>query len=135
MDLSKLDSTDRMAAIAALIVVVLGAVSIANDWGVLMLVPILAGLAALAVILMPQLSPQTAMPAPKALVLVAAGVVAAVTWLIVALDWMGWILDHLATFDTIQFLVGLVAAFVLAWAGWQAFQASRGSTTTPTPSA
>jgi hypothetical protein len=134
MDLSKLDSTDRMAAIAALIVVVLGVVSIINDWGTLMIVPILAGLAVLAVVLMPQLSPQTTIPAPKPMVLLAAGAVAALAWLLVAIDWLTWIVDHLGAVDTLQFLVGLVASFVLAWAGWQAFQASRGSTSTPTPS-
>lgn len=135
MDLSKLDSTDRMAGIAALVIVVLGVVSLMSDWGTLMLVPILAGLAVLAVLLQPQLSPSTTLPAPKPVVLVAAGVAAAVTWLIVAIDWLDWIFEHLATFDTLQFLVGLAASFILAWTGWQAFQASRGSSATPTPSA
>jgi hypothetical protein len=135
MDLSKLDATERMAGIAALVIAVLGVVSLMNDWGTLMLVPILAGLAVLAVLLQPQLSPSTTLPAPKPVVLVVAGVAAAVTWLMVAIDWLSWIVEHLATFDTLQFLVGLIASFVLAWAGWKAFQASRGSTTTPTPSA
>jgi hypothetical protein len=134
MNLSKLGANERTAAIAALVVLVLGVVSYANDWGAVMLVAIVAALAALALIFLPQVSPSTTLPIAKPLGLLVAGVVAAIAWLVATVDYLGWIFDHVATFDTLQFLVGLAAALVLAWAGWQAYAASRGSAT-PTPTA
>jgi hypothetical protein len=127
VDLSRLDANERMAAMAAGVVLVLGIVSIVNDWGALMIVPILGALAVLAVLFLPQVN----LPAPRGLTLLLAGAVAALFWIIAAVSWLDWIVGHLATFDTLQFLVGLVAAIVLAWAGWQAYQASPG---TPDPS-
>ena len=44
MDFSKLSSTEQMAVIASAIVLVLGIVSLVNDWGSLLIVPVLAAL-------------------------------------------------------------------------------------------
>jgi hypothetical protein len=129
VDLSKLDANERMAAFAAAVVLVLGIVSIVNDWGALMIVPILGSLAVLAVLLLPQLN----LPVAKGLALVLAGAVAALFWIIATVSWLDWIVGHLATFDTLQFLVGLVASLVLAWAGWQAYQGSTGTTNPSSP--
>jgi hypothetical protein len=59
--------------------------------------------------------------------------VAALFWIIATVSWLDWIVGHLATFDTLQFLVGLVASLVLAWAGWQAYQGSTGTTNPSSP--
>jgi hypothetical protein len=122
MDLSKLSSNDRSAVFVAAVVVITGFLSLIWAWGTLMLLAGLAGLVVLGAVLLPQLSPSTNLPAPKGLVMLGAGVVAAVSFVVTAFDWIGWIGDHLATFDTIQFLVGLVASLVLAWIGWRAYQ-------------
>ncbi|HEY6608017.1 MAG TPA: hypothetical protein VI277_02370 [Candidatus Limnocylindria bacterium] len=124
MDLSKLSSTERMAVFASAIVVVTGILSTVWNWGSLMLIAVIAGAIVLGGILLPQLSPSTNLPAPKGLVMLGGGIVAALAFIITAFDWLGWIGDHLATFDTIQFLVGLVASLVMAWAGWRAYQES-----------
>jgi hypothetical protein len=124
MDLSKLSSTERMAVFASAVVVVTGILSLMWNWGSLMLIAALAGAIVLGGILLPQLSPSTNLPAPKGLVMLGGGIVAAVAFVVTAIDWLGWIGDHLATFDTIQFLVGLVASLVMAWAGWRAYQES-----------
>lgn len=124
MDLSKLSASERMAVYASAVVVITGFLSVAWSWGTLMLLAAVAGLVVLGGILLPQLSPNTNLPAPKGLVMLGGGIVAAAVFVITAIDWLGWIGDHLATFDTLQFLVGLVASLVMAWAGWRAYQES-----------
>jgi hypothetical protein len=123
MDFARLDSNDRTAVIASAVVLVLGIVSFVNEWGNAMLLSIIGALAMLAFVFMPQLLPTTALPAPRGLLMLAAGGIAALFWLIAAIDWLGYIVDNLGNLDTLQFLVGFVASLVMAWAGWQAFQA------------
>lgn len=122
MDISKLSSNERTAVIAAAVVLVTGIVSVINDWGSLIIVPILAALVVLGGILLPQLAPTVTLPAPKALVMLLAGAAAALFWVIAAVSWLDWIFGHLGSFDTLQFLVGLAASLVMAWAGWRAYQ-------------
>ena len=127
MDFSKLSSNERMAAFASAVVLVLGIVSLVNDWGSLLIVPVLAALIVLGGILLPQLAPTVKLPAPKALVMLLGGAAAALFWVIAAISWLDWIFGHLGAFDTLQFLVGLVASLLMAWAGWKAYQAAGGS--------
>ena len=127
MDLSKLSSYERMAVLASAVVLVLGIVSLVNDWGSLLIVPVLAALIVLGGILLPQLAPTVNLPAPKGLVMLLGGAAAALFWVIAAISWLDWILGHLGAFDTLQFLVGLVASLVMAWAGWKAYQTAGGS--------
>ena len=127
MDLSKLSSYERMAVLASAVVLVLGTVSLVNDWGSLLIVPVLAALIVLGGILLPQLAPTVNLPAPKGLVMLLGGAAAALFWVIAAISWLDWILGHLGAFDTLQFLVGLVASLVMAWAGWKAYQTAGGS--------
>jgi hypothetical protein len=131
MDFSKLGSNDRMALAAGAIVAITGLISIANNWGLIMVVSLLAGLAAVYIVLQPQLAPAMKMPVSKGMALLGAGAVATVATGLTAVDWMGWILDHLLTFDTIQFIVGLIAAVVLLYAGWMAYSTERGTAPAP----
>ena len=124
MDFSKLSANERMAVGAAAVVLVTGIVSVVNDWGSLIIVPILAALVVLGGILLPQLAPTVTLPAPKPLVMLLGGAAAALFWVIAAVSWLDWIAGHLGSFDTLQFLVGLVASLVMAWAGWRAYQAA-----------
>ncbi len=134
MDFSKLSSNDRTALIAAVIVTVTGLISVTNNWGVFMILSLLAGLAGVFIVLQPQLAPAMKLPAPKGLSLLGAGGVATVATGLTAIDWLGWIFDHLIAFDTIQFVAGLVAAVVLLYAGWMAYNGDRG-TAPATPAA
>jgi hypothetical protein len=131
MDFSKLGSNDRMALAAGAIVAITGLISIANNWGLIMVVSLLAGLAAVYIVLQPQLAPAMKMPVSKGMALLGAGAVATVATGLTAVDWMGWILDHLLTFDTIQFIVGLIAAVALLYAGWMAYSTERGTAPAP----
>lgn len=135
MDFSKLGSNDRMALAAGAIVAITGLISIANNWGLIMVVSLLAGLAAMYIVLQPQVAPAMKMPVAKGMALLGAGAVATVATGLTAVDWMGWILDHLITFDTIQFLVGLIAAVVLLYAGWMAYSTDRGTAAPSAPAA
>jgi hypothetical protein len=133
VDLSKLSGNARTAAVAGAVVVITGLISLVNDWGALMLVALLAGAAVVIGAVLPQLSPGTSLPVSSSMLMLGGGVVAAVCFVVTAVDWLGWIGDHLGSFDTLQFLVGLVASLVTAWAGWRAYQESgrMGSATPP----
>lgn len=129
MNFSTLSSTEKMAAYASVVVVVTAIVSLVNDWGGLIVVPLLAGIGMLAVLFAPSIMPNTKLPGSKGSLLLVTGGAAALFWAISALSWLDWIFRHLATFDTIQYLVGLVAALGMGWFGWQAFQAEGGKFT------
>jgi len=130
MNTSKLGSTDRVAAAAAAIVVVTALLSLSSDWGLLMVLSLLAGIGGLAVVLLPSLSPATTLPAQKGISLRALGAVAAVSTTLVAFDWLGYIVGNFIEFDVLQFVTGLVAAFVMLGAGVAAYR-SEARTTSP----
>jgi len=121
-----LNATEKQITWAAVAVVFLSIYALANAWGGLMFVPLLTGLAALVILFLPRISPNTKAPGSKGSLLMVSGVLAAAFWLLAALTWIGWIFDHLATLDTILFLIGLAAALVFGWLCWQAFQAEGG---------
>ena len=121
-----LNATEKQITWAAVAVVFLSIYALANAWGGLMFVPLLTGLAALVILFLPRISPNTKAPGSKGSLLMVSGVLAAAFWLLAALTWVGWIFDHLATLDTILFLIGFAAALVFGWLCWQAFQAEGG---------
>ncbi|MCI0583616.1 MAG: hypothetical protein L0227_12145 [Chloroflexi bacterium] len=126
------NSTPRSATlVAGAIVAVTGVLSIANDWGIVMAVSLLAGVAAIVL----ELAPTLVLPVSRGVAAVAIGAAATATSTLVAIDWLGWIAGHLIRFDTFQFLAGLVAAIVLLVIGFGRFQAERRSAAAPAPSA
>jgi uncharacterized membrane protein len=125
MNLSKISGTDRIASAAAAIIVVTALLSISSEWGLLMVLSLLAGVGTLAVVFQPQLAPARTLPATKATLLLALGATAAISTTLVAIDWIGWIFKHPTRFDTIQFLVGLAAAIALAVVSYRGFRAER----------
>ncbi|HEX6129246.1 MAG TPA: hypothetical protein VF071_09520 [Candidatus Limnocylindria bacterium] len=126
MDFGKLSSSEKMAVYAAVVVVVTGLISVVNDWGTLMLVAVLAGVAALVVVFAPQIMPGTRMPGSNGSLLVVLGGLAVLIWVVVLIDNLEWVAEHIANLDTLQFTIGLIAAAVLTWTGWQTLQAEGG---------
>ena len=126
MNFSTLSATEKMAVYASVVVAILGLWSLTHAWGGLMVLPVLAAVGMLLVLFAPSIMPTTRLPGSKGSLLLLTGGLAAVIWALSTLSWLGWIVDHLAAFDTIQFLVGLVAALAMGWFGWQAFQAEGG---------
>jgi hypothetical protein len=127
MDLSKLNAFERLAAYGAIATVIGGIVAAASypgHWGVAWLAAIL-GLAMLAVVFLPQLSPDTKLPGKEGSLMVIIGGVAA---LLMALVFLTTIAFTFEGFDVSSalFLVALAGALVMGWAGWQAFQAEGG---------
>ena len=131
MDLTKLSSNDRIALGAGGVVVVTALLSISNDWGALMFLSLAAGAGAIALVLQPLFAPTAAMPVTKGAALLGLGAMATVATGLSGLNWLGYILEHLARFDTIQFLTGLAAAAIVLAIGIQTFQAERAPATPP----
>lgn len=126
MNFSTLSATEKMAVYASAVVAILGLWSFSNAWGSLMLLAVLAGIGMLLVLFAPGVLPNTRLPGSNGSLMLVTGGVAAVIWAFTALSYIGWIFGHLATFDVLQFLVGLVAALGMGWFGWQAFEAEGG---------
>lgn len=122
MDMSKLSASDRRIFIAAVVVVVGGVVSIIDRWGIGGIVGGLAGLGAALVVLQPQMMPTMKLPAPKATSLLVLGGIAAVGFVLSALQYFAFVID-IRPF-TILFDIALVAAIALLYFTWQEYQAA-----------
>jgi hypothetical protein len=132
---SALSGTDRMAAVAAIVVAITAVISLAWAWGVLMLIPLVAALFVLFVVFKDRVAPNAKLPMARGMSLLIAGAAAALIWVVVTFQWIGYILEPpIFTIDTIQFLIGLVASLVLLFAGWRAYQAeSSAAAASPPP--
>ncbi len=121
MDLSKLDQNERMATFGAIAVLLAGLIS---NWGGLLFLAILAAIGMLVIVFLPQFSAQTALPGSKGSLMAAAGILAAASAVITMLQWIGFLGSF--GFNSIMFLVAVVGAVVMAWAGWQELQSEGG---------
>ena len=124
--MGNLSSSDRMIAISAGLVVILSLYALFNAWGGLVVVPLLAALAALVILFLPAISPNTKAPGSKGSLLMVSGVLAALFWLLSTLTWLDWIFNHLGSLDTWLFLIGLAVSLWFGWLCWSAFQAEGG---------
>jgi hypothetical protein len=122
MNFSALSANDRMAAVAAVIVVITGVISLAWRWGILMAIPLIAGLVVLFVVFQSRLAPNVKLPMTRGLLLAGAGGIAVLIWVLVTFQWFGYITGNLLSIDVLQFFVGLVASVVMLVAGWRAYQ-------------
>jgi hypothetical protein len=120
MNFSALSQNDRIALVAGAVVALSGLLSIFYQWGAVMLVSALAGLLAVAVIIQPSLVAALRISGSKGSLLMIAGVGATLVNVLRGLDAVTWLLEHLISLDAIQFIVGIVAAIVLLYAGWMA---------------
>ncbi|MDP9468175.1 MAG: hypothetical protein M3P32_05470 [Chloroflexota bacterium] len=124
---SKLSASDRMAAFAAIAIVVGGAVAASTypgHWGVTWLGVVL-GLVMLAILFLPQMNPNTKLPGSKGSLMVAVGGVAAVLMAFLLLTTIAFTFNG---FDlpSLLFLVAVAGGLAMGWFGWQAFQAEGG---------
>jgi hypothetical protein len=121
MDFSKLTSNEKLAVYGSAAVVLAGLIS---NWGGLLFLSILAGIGMLAVVFLPQLSPTTKLPGSKGSLMAALGIGAAALAVIAALQWIGYL--GFGSLSGIMFIVAVVGALVMAWAGWQELQSEGG---------
>ena len=125
MDFSKLSQNDKLTLGAGVVVVITALLSISNDWGILMVLSLAAGAGAIGVVLQPFFAPTVTLPVTKGMAIFGLGATATLATGLSGLNWLGWILENVADFDTIQFLTGFAAAAILLAIGFQAFQAER----------
>ena len=123
MDFSKLDQNEKLATFGSVAVILAGLVS---NWGGLLFLSILAAIGMLVVVFLPQFSPSTALPGSKGTLMAILGIAAAAGALITTLQWLTLLGALLASFFTILFLIAVVGALVMAWAGWQELQSEGG---------
>lgn len=125
MDFSKLSAGDKRLLIAAAVALLGGIISIIDRWGVGGIIGGLAALGVILVLLQPQLSPAMKLPAPKATLLFGLGGVAAVGFILSALQYIEYI-GNVGRIYTLLFDLGLVAAIVLAYLAWMGYKAAQG---------
>jgi hypothetical protein len=123
MDLSKLSQNEKLALYGAIAVFLAGIIS---NWGGLLFLSILAAVGVAIVLLLPQFSPGTSLPGSRGSLLALLGLVAFGGAAIELLRYLGYTLETLGRFSTILFIVALIGAAVMAWAGWQELQREGG---------
>lgn len=119
MDLSKLNSNEKIAAIGAVLAIVGSIISFgAGPYGVL------TGIAMLVIIFLPQFSPATKLPGSKGSLMLIVGGVAAIGALLTLLAWLPY-LGIMGSFF-IGGLLGIIGGLLMGWGSWQEFQAEGG---------
>ena len=119
MDLSKLNSNEKIAAIGAVLAIVGSIISFgAGPYGVL------TGIAMLVIIFLPQFSPATKLPGSKGSLMLIVGGVAGIGALLTLLAWLPY-LGIMGSFF-IGGLLGIIGGLLMGWGSWQEFQAEGG---------
>lgn len=136
MDFSKLGSNEKLAvygAIAAIIGPVLSSVGFGFGAGGLTL---LLSIAMLAIIFLPQFSPETKLPGSKGSLMVIVGGIAAVSAALALLGGLGYFgFFGRNIVSVLGWLVGIGGGLLMGWAGWQEFQSEGGKLQIGTASA
>lgn len=129
MNFAKLTQNEKVAAIAAAVTIVGGAVAASSyrTWGPAWL-GVIAGVAMLVVIFLPQMSAGTSLPGSKGTLMLIAG---GIGGLIMAFMLLTTLNFTFTDFDasSVMFLLAVAGGLVMAWTGWQAFQAEGGKFT------
>jgi len=130
MDLSKLNSNEKFAVYGAVVAIV-GALLSAFTFGGAggLWLDLILAIAMIAIVFLPQWSPQTSLPGSKGSLMLIVGGIAAVGSLLALLGLLGG-LGLLAFYGgflwVLGLLVGIVGGLMMGWAGWQEFQAEGG---------
>jgi len=119
MDFSKLDRNEKLALYGAIAVFLAGLISF---WGGLLWIAVLAAIGMVAVIFLPR----TSVPGSRGTLMAALGLVALGAGLIEVLRYAGFIGSTLGSVGTIAFIVAIIGAAVMAYAGWQELQTEGG---------
>ena len=119
MDISKLNSNEKIAAIGAVLAIIGALVSFgAGPYGVL------TGIAMLAIIFLPQFSPATKLPGSKGSLMLIVGGAAAIGAVLTLLAWLPY-LGIMGTYF-IGGLLGIIGGLLMGWGAWQEFQSEGG---------
>ncbi|HEX2194538.1 MAG TPA: hypothetical protein VHK63_06240 [Candidatus Limnocylindria bacterium] len=126
MDFGRLSSNEKLAVFGAAATLIGGIVG--GTVSVLGWLALLAAIAMLAIVFLPQLSPTTRLPGSQGSLMLICGAVAGIIMVLALLTIIGLLGAYFAALplNAIFFLIAVVGAVVMAWAGWQAFQAEGG---------
>jgi hypothetical protein len=123
MDFSKLNQNEKLAVYGSAALIVGGVVG--YSYGLTAL-GILAAIAMLVVVFLPQLSSTTKLPGSRGSLMVAIGGLAGAAMALALLSALAGALLVNTNFRDIAFLVAVVGGLLMAWAGWQEFQSEGG---------
>jgi hypothetical protein len=98
------------------------------SYGGIGLLAVLAAIGMLAIVFLPQLSPSTRLPGSKGSLMLIAGGIAGALMALAFLGALGILFINFGIYD-ILFLIAVAGGLLMAWAGWQAFQAEGGKFT------
>ena len=125
MNFSSLSASDRRLVITAAIAALMALLSFfdpTGDWGTTVGISLIAALGAIAVVLWPQLSPNSALPVPRGLALLVLAAVTAGGFVIAALVYLSYVFS--INLFSILFDVGLLASLALLYFAWLEYQAA-----------
>lgn len=122
MDFSKLGQNEKLAVYGSVAVIVGGLVGF--GYGISLLA-VIAAIAMLAIVFLPQMSSTTTLPGSKGSLMLAAGAVAGVVLVLAFLVYAGILFIGFGLGD-IFFLIAVAGGLLMAWAGWQEFQSEGG---------
>ena len=126
MNFSSLSSNEKLAvygAIAAIVGVLIASFLSGLTWFAL-----LAGIGMLLVIFLPQLSPGTPLPGSKGSLMFLIGLIGGVAAILALLGVVSQLGSYLEFWplQTLFLLIAAAGGLIMAWTGWQAFQADGG---------
>ena len=123
MDLSKLDRNEKLAVYGSAALIIGGIIGYSYGLTVL---GMLAAIAMLAIVLLPQVSPSTSLPGSHGSLMLAVGGLAGVVMLLAFLQAIAGVLLVNTNLRDLFFVVAVAGGVLMAWAGWQEFQAEGG---------
>lgn len=129
MNWASLSGNDKLAVYGSVLVIVGGLLSFGLGLGWLAL---LAAIAMLIIVFLPQMSPNTNLPGAKGSLMLICGLVAgvaAILGILFVLPVLGFYFSGFfgaSPLAPIMFFVSVAGGLLMAWAGWQAFQGEGG---------
>ena len=123
MDFSKLGQNEKLAVYGAAALIIGGVIGYAYG---LTALGMLAAVAMLAIVFLPQFSPGIALPGSHGSLMVAVGGFAGVVMVLALLQAVGGVLFLNTNLRDLFFLVAVAGGVLMAWAGWQEFQSEGG---------
>ena len=128
MNFSILSSNEKLGVYGSIAVIVGILIASGGFFGFgLGLLALIAAIAMLVIIFLPQMSGTTSLPGSKGTLMFAAGIIAAAVLVITLIQFLGFIGSFLGSLNGIFFLIAVIGSLVMAWAGWGELQTEGGT--------
>jgi hypothetical protein len=128
MNFSILSSNEKLAVYGSIAVIIGILIASGGFLGFgLGFLALIAAIAMLVIVFLPQMSGGTSLPGSKGTLMFAAGIIAAAVLVITLIQFLGFIGSFLGSLNGIFFLIAVVGSLVMAWAGWGELQTEGGT--------